>query len=146
MHAPGARATPDEPPVVTTGAADPGDRPVLLVVGAALTAVEGIALLVYAVLELVNINTDRASVAVTSAVFFAVTGGGLVLCAVALSRVQSWARSPVVVAQLITVLTAWSFVGGETTWVAAVLATVSISVLVCLLNPKSTAALAADDT
>ncbi|MBJ7358406.1 hypothetical protein [Nocardioides sp.] len=127
-------------------AAVPGDRPVLLTVSAALTALEGAALLVYAVLELANVNADRASVAVTSAVFFAITGGGLVLCAAGLARARSWARSPVVVAQLITVLTAWSFVGGETTWVAAVLATVSVAVLVCLLNPRSTAALAADET
>jgi hypothetical protein len=129
-----------------SSAADPGDRPVLLVVGAVLTALEGLVLLVYAVLELANVNVDRASVALTSATFFAVIGGGLLLCAVGLARVRSWARSPVVVAQLITLLTAWGFVGGETTWVAAVLAGVSISVLVCLFNPRSIAALAADET
>ena len=34
---------------------------------------------------------------------------------------------------------------GETTWVAAVLAAVSVAVLVGVLHPRSTAALAADE-
>jgi hypothetical protein len=34
---------------------------------------------------------------------------------------------------------AWSFVGGQTTWVAAVLAIVAITALVGLLHPSSTA-------
>jgi hypothetical protein len=129
---------------VTSLAAGPGARPVLLVVAAVLTALEGLVLLVYAVLELASVNADRASVAVTTAVFFAVVGGALLVCASGLARVRSWARSPVVVVELITLLTAWSFVGGETTWVAVALAAVSITVLVCLLHPRSTAALAAD--
>jgi hypothetical protein len=129
---------------VTSPAAEHGDRPVLLVVAAALTALEGLVLLVYAVLELASVNADRASVAVTTAVFFAVVGGALLVCASGLARVRSWARSPVVVVELITLLTAWSFVGGETTWVAVILAAVSIAVLFCLLHPRSTAALAAD--
>ena len=120
-------------------------RPPHLVVGAALTALEGVALLVYAALELAHVDADRASVAVTTAVFFAVLGGALVWCAAGLWRVRSWARSPVVVVQLITLLTAWSFVGGETTWVAALLAAVSIAVLVSVLHPRSTAALAAHE-
>jgi hypothetical protein len=85
-------------------------------------------------------------VAVTTAVFFGVMGAGLLLCASGLWRGRSWARSPVVVAQLITLLTAYSFTGGETTWVAVVLAGVSVAALVCVLHPRSTAALAADGT
>ena len=131
---------------MTTPADDPGHGPVPLAVGAALTALEGVVLLVYAVLVLASVNADRVSVAVTTAVFFAVVGGALVLCASGLWRVRSWARSPVVVAQLITLLTAYSFVGGETTWVAGALAAVSLVVLVCILHPRSTAALAAEGT
>ena len=120
-------------------------RPPTLVVGACLIALEGLALLVYAALELVHLDTERASVAVTTAVFFAIFGGALVYCALSLSRVRSWARSPVVAAQLIILLTAFSFAGGETTWVAVLLGAVSVAVLVCLLHPRSTAALAADE-
>lgn len=120
----------------------PGTRPVLLGVAAALTGLEGVALLGYAVLELAHVDADRVSVAVTTAVFFAVLGAALVLCATGLWRVRSWGRSPVVVAQLITLLTAWSFAGGETTWVAALLGGVSIVVLVGLLHPRTTEVLA----
>jgi hypothetical protein len=119
---------------------------VLLTVGAVLTALEGLVLLVYAVLELASVDADRASVAVTTALFFALVGAALLVCASGLARVRSWARSPVVVVELITLLTAWSFVGGETTWVAVVLAAVSVSVLFCLLHPRSIEALAADAT
>jgi hypothetical protein len=132
--------------VSTAADDDPADRPVLLLAAATLTALEGLVLLVYAVLELASVDADRASVAVTTAVFFGVMGGGLLLCASGLWRGRSWARSPVVVAQLITLLTAYSFTGGETTRVAVVLAGVSVAALVCVLHPRSTAALAADGT
>lgn len=131
---------------MTSRADDPGPRPVLLTLGAVLTALEGLVLVVYAVLEVAHLDADRVSVAVTAAVFFGLMGAGLLLCATGLWRRQSWARSPVVVAQLITLLTAYSFVGGETTWVAVVLAAVSGAALVCVLHPQSIAALAADGT
>ncbi len=111
-----------------------------------LTAVEGLVVLVYAVLEMAHLDADRVGVAVTTAAFFALVGGALLFCAAGLVRGHSWARSPVVVVQLITLLTAWSFVGGETTWVAVVLAVVSVAVLVCVLHPRSTAALAVDES
>jgi hypothetical protein len=126
--------------------ADGPARPVPLAVAAVLAALEGLTLLVYAGLEVASVDADRVSVAVTTAVFFAVMGAALVFCASGLWRGRSWARGPVVVAQLITLLTAYSFLGGETTWVAAVLAAVSLAVLVCLLHPHSIAALAADGT
>ena len=119
-------------------------RPPYLAVAAVLTAAEGLVLLVYAALELAHLDADRASVAVTTSVFFALMGGALVWCALGLWRVRSWARSPVVVAQLITLLTAWSFHGGDTTPVAITLAVVSLVVLRCLFHPRSTEALAAD--
>ena len=65
----------------------------------------------------------------------------LVACGVGLWRLRSWARSPVIVVQLIVLLTAWGFVGGETTPVAVVLAAVSVATLVCLLHPRSIRAL-----
>jgi hypothetical protein len=81
---------------------------------------------------------------VGTSIFFTVVGGALVACAAGLWRLASWARSPVVVVQLITLLTAWSFAGGETTVVAVVLAAVSVTTLVCVLHPRSIEALAGD--
>jgi hypothetical protein len=52
---------------------------------------------------------------------------------------RKWSRGPAVATQLILLPLAWNFVGGQTTWVAVVLAAVAITVLVGLLHPRSTA-------
>lgn len=120
------------------------NRVPLLVAGAGLALLEGLVLLGYAVLEVAHATSGRVGPAVSTSAFFAVLGGALVACAYGLWQVRSWARSPVVVVQLITLLTAWSFVGGDTTVVAVVLAVVSVSTLVCLLHPRSLEALGSD--
>ena len=120
-------------------------RPPYLVVAAGLALLEGLVLLAIAVLEVAHATSGRVGLAVTTAVFFAALGAALAVCAYGLWRGRSWARSPVVVVQLITFLTAWSFKGGDTTPVAVALVVVPVTVLVCLLHPRSTAALAEDD-
>lgn len=122
----------------------PLDNPAPLVVAASLTAVEGLVLLGYAVLELASISSDRVAVALTTSVFFAVYGGLLLGAAWALTRRQSWARSPVVLAQLIQLGVAWSFRGGDTTVVAIATAAVAVVVLIGLFVPASMAALSDD--
>jgi hypothetical protein len=117
-------------------------RPAPLAIAAGLALLEGLVLLAYAVLEVAHTASGRVGLAVTTACFFALVGGALVVCAYGLWRIRSWARSPVVVVQLITLLTAWSFRGGDTTVVAVVLAAVSLTVLVCLVHPRSVEALA----
>ncbi len=126
------------------GPSDPPPRPVPLVVAAVLTALEGLFLLGYAVLELASLDPDRAAVAVTTSVFFAAYGGGLVLCAWSVTHAHSWARSPIVLAQLIQLLLAWSFRGEATALVAIVIGVVAVAVLVGLFHPASVDALADD--
>ena len=116
-------------------------NPAPLVVAASLVAVEGLLLLGYAVLELASISSDRAAVAITTAVFFAAYGALLLAAAWAVTHGRSWARSPIVLAQLIQLGVAWSFRGGGTTVVAVVMALVAVLVLVGLLVPSSIAAL-----
>src|SRR3954471_632943 len=108
-------------------------RPPLIALGAGLVLLEGFVLLGYAVLEVAHATSGRVGLAVTTAIFFAVVGGALVACGVSLWRLRSWGRGPVVAVQLITLLTAWSFKGGDTTVVAVALAVVSVTVLTCLL-------------
>jgi hypothetical protein len=117
-------------------------NPAPLVVAASLVAVEGALLLGYAVLELFSLDSDRVAVGLTTSVFFAVYGAGLVLCAWAVTRGHSWARSPIVLAQLIQLGVAWSFRGGGTTVVAIAIAVVAGIVLAGLLHPSSLDALA----
>jgi len=113
--------------------------PAPLKVAASLTAVEAVLLLIYAVAELVSLSPGKVAVTLTTTVFFALYGGALLICAWGLVGGRSWARSPVVLAQLIQLGVAWSFRGGDTTVVAVVLAVVSLIVLVGVLHPASLA-------
>ena len=116
-----------------------GPRPLTLVVAAALLAVEGLAGLGYAVLELGQIRMTRAAVGVGVAILMACFGLVLLLVARGVFLGKRWSRAPAVVMQLILLPLAWSFKGGSTTWVAVVLAVVAITALVGLLHPRSTA-------
>lgn len=122
------------------------DNPAPLVVAASLAAIQGGILLVFSVLELAHVSGDRLTMGVTTAVFFAIYGAALCGCAWAVTRGRVWARSPLVLAQLIQLGLAWSFRGGETTWVAVSLAVVAIVVLLGLLHPASLEALQDDPT
>jgi energy-converting hydrogenase Eha subunit A len=117
-------------------------NPAPLVVAASLVAIEGLLLLGYAVLELASTSSDRVAVSLTTTLFFAGYGALLLACARAITRRQSWARSPIVLAQLIQLGLAWSFRGGDTTVVAVAIGVVAVLVLVGLLSPASVDALA----
>ncbi len=116
--------------------------PAPLVVAASLTALEGLVLVLYGVAELASLTSSRLTMGVSTALFFFVYGGGLVLVAWFLVRLSSWARAPVVLAQLIQLGVAWSFWGGDSAAVAVALAGVAGLVLVGIFHPASVAALA----
>jgi len=117
------------------------DNPAPLVVAASLVAVEGGLMLMFALMEMGSLASERLTMGVTTAVFFAVYGIGLLVCTWQVTRGNAWARSPIVLAQLIQLGVAWSFRGGETTWVAICLAVVAVIVLAGLLHPQSIDAL-----
>ncbi|HEX4976787.1 MAG TPA: hypothetical protein VFV40_02875 [Nocardioides sp.] len=119
--------------------------PAPLSVAASLAAVEGMLLVLYGVAELTAVEAARAVMGVTTALFFLVYGAGLVFCAWRMSRRASWARSPVVMAQLIQLGVAWSFRGGASDLVAAALASVAVVVLVGVFHPASLRALSGDE-
>ena len=77
----------------------------------------------------------------STALFFLVYGGGLAFCAAKTYRRESWARSPVVMAQLIQLGVAWSFWGGASTPAAVGLGVVALVVLAGIFHPASIAAL-----
>jgi hypothetical protein len=110
-----------------------------------LVGLEGLFVVVLGVLELFALNAGRVMLGVTTGLFFALVGAGLASCAVGLLRAHSWARGPVVAVELIGVLLSFSFWGGETRLVAAIMLLVSLAVLAGLLHPASTRALAAND-
>ena len=116
-------------------------NPAPLIVAASLVAIEGLLLVGYAVLELASVSSDRVAVAVTTSVFFAAYGVLLLASARAITRGESWGRSPIVLAQLIQLGVAWSFRGADTTLVAITLAVVALVVLAGLFAPSSIDAL-----
>lgn len=123
----------------------PDPLPAPLSVAASLAAVEGMLLVLYGVAELTSIEASRAVLGVTTTLFFLAYGAGLVFCAWRMSRRESWARSPVVMAQLIQLGVAWSFRGGDSLLVALTLAVVALVVLVGIFHPASLRALAGED-
>jgi hypothetical protein len=118
-----------------------GRPPVPLVVAAALVGVEAVALVLLGVVEVGVLSSDRAAMGLTTAFFFVVYGAGLGACAWQLLRLRSWARAPVVLAQLIQLPVAWSFHGGSTTLVAVLLALAAVLVLVGVFHKASFEAL-----
>lgn len=119
--------------------------PAPLVAAASLAAVEGMLMVLYGVAELTALEVARAVMGVTTSLFFLAYGAGLVFCAWRLSRRASWARSPVVMAQLIQLGVAWSFRGGAGTFVALTLAGVAVVVLAGIFHPASLRALGGED-
>ena len=131
---------------MSTAPSGPGlDRPVPLTVAASVAAIEGVLLVLLGVLEVLAISSSRLTLGVTTAVFFVAYGAALLLCAWGLWRLRLWARSPVVLGQLIQLGLAWNLRGGETTPVAVALVVVASVVLVGLLHPASTEALLEGD-
>jgi hypothetical protein len=136
-------STSHQPPsdVPTDGAR----RPAPLTVAATLAALEGLALVAYGVAELAHLSTTRLEMGLTTSFFFFLYGAALIACAVVVSRRGSWARSPLVLAQLIQCGIAVSFWGGSTTGVAVALIVVAVVALAGLLHPASIDYLARED-
>ncbi|WGL51301.1 hypothetical protein P5P86_15205 [Nocardioides sp. BP30] len=115
-------------------------RPVFLTVAAALVALQGVVLAVWAVLVLVNVST----MSVTTAIFFLAYAAALGVCAVGLWRLRSWSRAPIVLTQLITLGLAWDSRHSNVA-VAIVLGVVALVTLACVLHPASLEALSVDE-
>lgn len=117
------------------------DNPAPLVVAASLAAVEGGLVILFGLAELRSLTSGNVSLGLAVSAFFLGYGAALLFCAWQLSRARSWARGPVLMAQLIQLGVAWSFWGGRTTWVAISLGVVALIALAGLLHPLSIDAL-----
>ncbi len=122
-----------------------GPVPPPLSVAASLTLVEALLLVAFGVTVAFNGSPDKFALDATTVAFFLLYGGILAWCAWSLRRLRSWARSPVVLAQLIQVLTATSFWGGDYRPAAVVAILVGVVVLAGIFHPDSIAALTPTD-
>jgi hypothetical protein len=126
----------------STDPATSGRRlPAPLLVAVALTGVEALVLVVQGLALLPAMDSQRLTMGVTSSLFFVVYGGALGACAWQLHRLRSWARAPVVLAQLLQVMVGASFWGGATTPISVVVVAVGLATLVGIFHPSSLAAL-----
>lgn len=110
-----------------------------LTVAASLAAVQGLVLLVLAVLELASVSSDRLGFGLSTAVFFAAYGVVLMGAALALWRRHGWARGPVLITQLIVLGLAWNV--REHVLAAIGLAAVALVVVAGVVHPDTIAAL-----
>jgi len=126
-------------------AATRSGAPAPLVVAASLAAAEGLVIGILGLLELVSLSSGRVTMGVTTAVFFTAYGALLVYCGWQLRRRTTWARAPVLLAQLIQLGLAWNFREGDTLPVAIGLAVLAAAVLAGLFHPASMRALDDDE-
>ena len=115
----------------------PTSRPLGL--AAVLLTVEAAAAIVFGVVAATNMHSNRVVVGAGTAVLMVGYGALLAAAAWGVWRGRRWSRGPTIATQLIHLPVAWSFVGGQTTWLALLLATMSVLTLICLLMPSSTA-------
>lgn len=122
----------------------PSTTPPPLTVAASLTAVEGLVLLILAVLEFANVSAGRRELGLSTALFFVAYGGVLLAAAWALQRRRGWARGPVLITQLIVLGLAWNL--RDDLWLTVALVVCGGIVLAGVLHPDSVAALDHDPT
>ncbi|GAA1525457.1 hypothetical protein [Nocardioides humi] len=114
-------------------------NPPPLTVAASLAAVQGLVLLILAVLELASVSSSRLGFGLSTAVFFAAYGALLIGAALALWRRHGWARGPVLITQLIVLGLAWNL--REHVLAAVGLAAVALVVVAAVVQPDTIAAL-----
>jgi hypothetical protein len=108
---------------------------------ASLAGLEAVLLVGYGIVLLASLHTDRLAMGLTTPVFFLVYGAALGLCAWAVTRLHSWGRAPLVLAQLIQLGLAWNSRGGAPLALTLALAVVALVVLVGIFHPASVRAL-----
>ena len=137
--------TPDQPPLPGPDDHRDGRVPAPLVVAVSVVALEALLLVLFGLAELRSLSATKATMGITTSLFFAVYGVGLGWCAWQLRRLEHWPRAPIVLAQLIQLGVAWSFRSGSTGAVSAGLTVLAVVVLAGIFHPASLRALAEQD-
>jgi len=126
---------------VTTAERLPDSARILIRVGAGIVALEALVFVVLAVLDIANLSGDRRGFGIGVGVLLAIYGAFQMWAAWRFTHGDAWARSPMVVTQLIQLLLAWNLRGADPTWLAPVAGSLAIVALACLLAPPVTQAL-----
>lgn len=133
------------------GAVTTPDRPEglarrLMLIAACVVWLESAVFAVLVVLDVADLSGNRLGVGVGAGVLLAIYGAGQAWAVWRVSLGDGWARSPVVVTQLIQLLLAWNLRTSDTPWIAVLMGVSAAVALVCLLAPPVTRALGRSDT
>ncbi len=120
-----------------------GSARVLLGIAAGVVALESIAYIAVAGLDLADASGDRLGFGVGAGILLIAYGLGLAVAAWSVRKGRAWARAPLVVAQLIQLLLANDARDGAS-WVTPAMAVSALVVLGCLFAPPVTQALIRD--
>lgn len=121
-----------------------GKARTLLLVAGAIVLVEALVFAVLAVLEAVNLSSERIGFGIGVTVFFVAIAAGLAWAARRIAVGDLGVRSPIVFAQLISLGLAWNF-RADSAALAAAVAAPAVIVLICLLSPPVTRALTGEN-
>ncbi|GAB2987953.1 hypothetical protein [Nocardioides montaniterrae] len=117
----------------------PPSAPLPLLGAAAIAALEGVAMIIGAVITVATVEKGHGEIAAGIAVAFTAYGVLMIAGGVGLVRLRTWARGPVLFSQLVVLLTAW---GSRHVPLAAVaLAIAGVAAIACLVHPASIAAI-----
>ncbi|WP_134768628.1 hypothetical protein [Nocardioides sp. 1609] len=117
-------------------------RPLPLTLSAVLVGVQGVAMIVLALLAVLDVGGDQVEIGLSVAIFFGAYGGALVAAAVGLTKQRGWARGPVLITQLIQIGIAWNV--RDVPLLAVPLAVMGVVTIVLMVQPASIAALERD--
>ena len=120
-----------------------GSARLLLGIAAGVVALESIAYIVVAGLDLADASGGRLGFGVGAGILLIAYGLGLAAAAWNVRKGRAWARAPIVVAQLIQLLLAHDARDGAA-WVTPAMAVSALVVLGCLFAPPVTQALIRD--
>lgn len=105
---------------------------------AVLLGLQALGFITFGVYESTQLTGGRVMTGIVTALLLVLWGGALGFAGWAMLGGRMLARGPVVAAEIIHLPTAWSFRGGETTWVTLLLGLTSLAVVILVLVPAST--------
>lgn len=121
----------------------PSSALTLLGIAAATVALEALAFITVASLNLADVSASRLGIGLGVGILLIAYGLGLLVAARQVQQGRRWARAPLILAQLIQLLLANDARDGAA-WVTPALAVSAVVVLACLLAPPVNRALSVD--
>jgi hypothetical protein len=112
----------------------------LLVVAAVIVAAEAVTCVVLAVLGLLDLDGDNVASGIGVSLILALYGGFQVWAAWRVTQGDQWARSPLVVTQIIQLIIAFNL-ADVAQWITVLIGAAAVVTLACLLAPPVTRAL-----